>query len=141
MSDQLVQMELFSIVEKQNERQKAQGKTIDAMIISMKKMYDDFSKKFSQVEEMVQEVRDSVTLTDAECYDLQCAVHSRSILLTKDRYNEAEEKFSVVVGKYRRLIWSKLKQHFSVARYTHIRRVDFQKAMDFVRNFQPEDYL
>jgi len=144
MGDQAVavqQMELFSVVEQQNERQKSQGKAIDAMLSTMKSMYTDFSMKFSQVEEMVQEVRDSVTLTDKECYDLQCSVHAKSIILTKDRFKEADGNYNDIIGKYRRMIWSKLKKQFSVARYTHIRRIDNDAALEFVRMFQPEDYI
>ncbi len=137
----LVQMELFKVVDQQNERQNSQGKAIDAMIGSMKSMYQDFTTKFAQVEGMVQEVRDSVTLTDKECYDLQASVFAKSTALTKDRYTESDGNFKDVVGKYRRLIWSKLKKRIAVAKYSHIRRMDFAEAINFVHAFSPEDHI
>ncbi|MNN86082.1 ORF6C domain protein [compost metagenome] len=90
---------------------------------------------------MVQEVRDSVTLTDAECYQIHQAVKLKTVELTKHRFKESDLKFNEMVGKYRRLIWSNLKKRFEVAKYSHIRRIDFADAVEFVQFFQPEDYI
>jgi hypothetical protein len=90
---------------------------------------------------MVQEVRDSVTLMDAECYQLQHGVRFKSNELTKHRFKETDEKFNDMVGRYRRMIWSKLKDRFEVAKYSHIRRIDYDDAIDFINNFRPEDYI
>lgn len=61
--------------------------------------------------------------------------------MTKHRYKEADENFKDMVGRYRRMIWSKLKQRFEVAKYSHVRRIDFDDSIDFVKNFRPEDYI
>ncbi|MBU7320308.1 ORF6C domain-containing protein [Paenibacillus oleatilyticus] len=149
------QPDFLSIVEKQMQMTESQGASIRALIEGIRRVHSDVTEKAEkaqeqaektqeQVEEMqimVQEVRDSITLTDAECFQLQYAVRTKSNELTKDRFKDSDEKFNVMVGRHRRMIWSKLKDHFSVAKYSHIRRMDFSDALEFVQNFHPEDYI
>jgi uncharacterized protein YoxC len=133
--------DLMAMAEKQLQLTENQGLVLRTLFDGMKQMQDDVSEKFEEVQIMVQEVRDSVTLTDRECYDLQDAVRKTSGRLTKDRYKETDLEFKALVGKYRRMIWSKMKEHFEVAKYSHIRRVDFDDAIHFVKTFKPEDYI
>jgi uncharacterized protein YoxC len=133
--------DLMAMAEKQLQLTENQGLVLRTLFDGMKQMQEDVSEKFEEVQIMVQEVRDSVTLTDRECYDLQEAVRIMSSRLTKDRYKETDLEFKALVGKYRRMIWSKTKEHFEVAKYSHIRRVDFDDAVHFVKTFRPEDYI
>jgi hypothetical protein len=135
------QKQIFSILEAQLNRQDEQGKTIHTMFDSVKVMYHDFSQKFETMTEMVQEVRDSVTLNDAERTTLQSDVATKSIELAKDRHNEGEERFSKVVGYYRHMIWKSLKAKYQVPKYHCIRRVDYQDSREFVQSFRPEDNI
>ncbi|MHA6530229.1 ORF6C domain-containing protein [Paenibacillus sp. BAC0078] len=139
---------MLAMLENQLKQLDAQGTTNRMMLEEMKSMHEnmtemklDMNEKFEGCQIMVQEVRDSITLIDAECDQMQTAVRTRSIELAKHRFKDSDLKFNEVVGKYRRKIWSKLKEHFSVAKYSHIRRIDFDDAIDFVKNFQPEDYM
>ncbi|MCL6457361.1 MAG: ORF6C domain-containing protein [Gorillibacterium sp.] len=118
-----------------------QGQAIRSLIQGMQSIHADMIEKHEETQIMVQEVRDSIVLTDMECYQLQAEVFSKSNDLTKDRYKESDASFKALVGRYRRLIWSKLKEQFSVAKYSHIRRIDFDEAMDFVKSFRPEDHI
>lgn len=133
--------QIFSILEAQLKRQDEQGKTIHSMFDSVRTMYSEFTEGIAEMKHMVQEVRDSVTLLNAECERLQSAVANKSINLTKDRYLEEDSTFSQVVGKHRRMIWSKLKNHFNVPKYNCIRRIDYEVALSFVSNFKPEDHM
>jgi hypothetical protein len=133
--------QIFSIMEAQLQRQDEQGKTIRSMFDGMKSMYSDFSGKFEIMTEMVQEVRDSVTLNNAECTMMQIAVATKSISLTKDRYTEEDEPFKNVVGKHRRMIWKQLKEKFGIPKYNCIRRIDYDNSIAFVNSFKPEDYI
>jgi hypothetical protein len=134
--------QMFSILEAQLKRQDEQGRTIHTMFDGMKTMYGEFTEGMEEIKMLVQEVRDSKTITDTECYELQSAVALKSISLTKDRINEEEEEyFPKVVGKYRWMIWKHLKRKFHVPKYNHIRRIDFEEARTFVLNFRPEDYI
>jgi uncharacterized protein YwqG len=133
--------DLFGMVEKQLNMSEQQGTAIRFLYEGMKQMKDEMSEKVEDVQMMLQEVRDSVTLTDAECYQIQQAVKIKTTELTKHRYKESDLNFNQMVGKYRRLIWSKMKERFEVAKYSHIRRIDFANAIEFVQFFSPEDYI
>ncbi|MGO4496476.1 ORF6C domain-containing protein [Paenibacillus sp. 2RAB27] len=135
------QPEFLSIVERQMQLTEVQGMAIRGLVEGIRQMHLDVTEKVEEVQLMVQEVRDSVTLNDRECFVLQSAVQIRSTSLTKDRYQATDDKFNVVVGRHRRMIWSKLKVRFSVAKYSHIRRIDYEDALEFAQNFRPEDYL
>ncbi|WP_339166149.1 ORF6C domain-containing protein [Paenibacillus sp. FSL R5-0341] len=135
------QPDYLTIVERQLQLTEAQGVAIRGLWDGMKQMQDDVAEKVGEVQMMVQEVRDSVTLTDAECYQLQSLVRKKSNSLTKDRYKESDEKFKDLVGRYRRMVWSKLKDRFEVAKYSHVRRIDFDDAVEFIKEFRPEDYI
>jgi ORF6C domain. len=145
MSKALKQVEkdrqLFSILEAQLKRQDEQGRTIHTMFESIRSMYSEFTQGLEEMKDMVQEVRDSVTLNNAECTLLHSAVASKSISLAKDRYQEEEGEFKKIVGVYRRLIWKQLKAQYNVPKYNCIRRVDFDDSIQFVTNFKPENYI
>ncbi|GAS82443.1 ORF6C domain-containing protein [Paenibacillus amylolyticus] len=135
------QTDFLSVVERQMQLTEAQGKAIRGLVDGIRQMQEDVAEKVGEVQMMVQEVRDSVTLTDAECYQLQSLVRKKSNSLTKDRYKESDEKFKDLVGRYRRMVWSKLKDRFEVAKYSHVRRIDFDDAVEFIKEFRPEDYI
>lgn len=135
------QKQIFSILEAQLQRQDEQGRTIHAMFDGIKGMYAEVNQKFEQMSEMVQEVRDSVTLTDTERTMLLSDVASKSIVLTKDRYTEEEGEFKKVVGFYRRMIWKRLKERYNIPKYNCLRRIDFEESRAFVQSFRPEDCM
>lgn len=139
---------MLAMLETQLKQSEAQGTAVRMMFEEMKSMHEnmqemklDVNEKFEECQIMVQEVRDSVTLIDAECDQMQDAVRLKSNELTKHRYKDSDLKFKEMVGRYRRMIWSKLKEQFSVAKYSHLRRIDFDDAIEFVQKFQPEDYM
>jgi len=139
---------VFTILQTQIDSQRKNVETAQIMLDEIRSIRDEVNeikshvgKKFEEMTEMVQEVRDSKTLLDAERFDLQSAVTTKAISLTKDRINEENEEFPKVVGKYKRLIWKHLKQHFQVPKYSHIRRIDFPVSLEFVQTFRPESYI
>lgn len=133
--------QLMAVVGQHIQMTEQQGAALRMMFEGLNAFKTEIIEHKEEVQMMVQEVRDSVTLIDAECYQLQYAVRLKSAELTKDRYKETEEKFKDVVGRHHRSIWSKLKDRFEVAKYSHIRRIDFDDAIEFVKTFRPEDYL
>lgn len=133
--------QIFSILEAQLKRQDEQGRAIHTMFDSIKSMYGEFTEGMAEMKHLVQEVRDSVTLNNAECAEIHSAVASKSISLTRDRYTEEDGTFKQVVGIHRRMIWKQLKHAYNVPRYNCIRRIDFKEAVGFVQNFRPEDYI
>lgn len=139
---------VFSILQAQLDGQRQSVETAQIMLDEIRSVRDEVNsvktevnRKFDEMAEMVQEVRDSKTITDTECYDLQSAVAIKSIFLTKDRIDEEEESFPKIVGKYRWMIWKHLKRKYHVPKYNHIRRIDFKDAHEFIQSFRPEDYI
>lgn len=133
--------ELLVAVGQQLQITEQQGAALRMMFEGLGLIRTEIIEHKEEVQMMLQEVRDSVTLTDAECYQIQQTVKLKTNELTKHRYKESDLKFNQMVGKYRRLIWSKMKERFEVAKYSHIRRIDFADAIEFVQFFQPEDYI
>lgn len=154
MDKQVVSAEnakVYPFLQKLLERQDEQGGIMRVMLEQMvqiesnvKQIEENVEMKFGEMSKMVKEVRESITLTDAECYELQHAVHSKSVELVKTYLNGDDvpkEEFSKLVGKFRRLIWKKVKERYQVARYTHIRRIDFSDAMNFVSGITLSDFV
>ncbi|AYB38523.1 ORF6C domain-containing protein [Brevibacillus laterosporus] len=143
--------QVYPFLEKMLDRQQEQGGIMKVMLERMnqaernvKKVEENVEQKFALMTEMVQEVRDSVTLNDEEKFKIQSAVHSLSIELTKE-YLAGEEvsrdEFSKLVGKFRRRIWKELKSTFEVARYSHIRRAEFEESMKFVNDMSMSAFI
>lgn len=135
------EIQVMTLIESQLLQLENHGLAIRSMFEGMKQIENNVTERFEEVKGMVQEVRDSVTLTDFESYTVREAAKHKSSELTKDRYKESDEKFTTVFGKHLRLIYSKLKRKFEVAKYSHIRRVDFPDAVNFINTFVLEDYL
>lgn len=133
--------EILTVVGQQLQLSEQQGAAVRMLFDGMVAIKTEMAEDKEEMKMMVQEVRDSVTLIDAECDQMQQAVRVKSNELTKHRFKDSDMKFKEMVGRYRRMIWSKLKENFSVAKYSHLRRIDFDDAIEFVRNFQPEDYI
>ncbi|AWV35194.1 MULTISPECIES: ORF6C domain-containing protein [Paenibacillus] len=132
---------ILAVVGQQLHWSEQQGAAVRMLFDGMVAIKSEMAEDKEEMKMMVQEVRDSVTLIDAECDLMQQAVRLKSIELTKHRFKDSDMKFNEMVGRYRRMIWSKLKESFSVAKYSHLRRIDFEDAIEFVKNFQPEDYI
>lgn len=126
--------EVYNILQKSIDR--------DQLILNrMLGIEKNVDKKFTEMTELVQEVRDSVTLTNAECAMMQSDVRIKAISLTKDRYSEEDGGFKTVVGKHIRMIWKQLKEKYNVPKYNCIRHIDFDDARSFVQSFRPENYI
>lgn len=142
MSTQMVSTgEMFSMIEHQLKMTEQQGTALRMLFQGMQQMQEDVTMKYEETQIMVQEVRDSITLIDREQFELQEVVRKKSYELAKRIHMDGGDKYRELVGKYRRMMWSKLKERFEVARYSHIRRIEFDDALDFAKNFCPEDYI
>lgn len=150
MSKELVtnQTQVYSFMEMSLKNQREQVGAMEMLLQNMlgvEKRVDEklvkVEKVESRIEELAKELRDENRLLPAEIDDLFMSVVAKSTELAKIRHKEEDEKFTRIVGKYRKNIWSKLKKKFGVSKYIHIKRIDYQPAMDFVNGFDPEDYL
>jgi chromosome segregation ATPase len=145
------QKQVYSFLQKSIERQDEQGNLLRAMVGQMlqieanvKQVEEKVEQKYTEMSSLVQKVSDSVTLTDAECFQLQSKVHTLSIELAKEYFGNEEtdrKTFSDQVGKFRRGVWKLVKTKFSVARYSHIRRIDFDEVAAYVGTIGMKDFV
>lgn len=133
--------QVFSIINKSLQNQSQQIHDMQMILQEVSDMRDDIVKDRETVIELAKQIKDENRLLPAEIDDLYNAVVSKSIDLAKDRNDEDTEEFKKVVGKYRRFIWSKLKRHNGTSKYIHTKRVDFEPSLEFVRTFNPENYI
>lgn len=126
------------------QRQNEQGEQMIEILNEVQSIKGDVDEKFTEMSVMVQEVRDSVTLTYEEQKELQGIVFSISNSFAKESFegeDVSREEFSKQVGKFRRSIWKKLKERMNVPRYSSIRRIDYQESIEFVRSLRMKDFL
>lgn len=128
------------------ERQNTQGVALVEALNRIEKIESNVEYKFSEMKSMVQEVKDSVTLTYEEQKQLQTIVFKSSVDFAKQTFEgvllePTKEEFLKEIGKFRRAIWKKLKEKMNVPRYTSIRRIDFQDSLEFVSNLRIKDFL
>lgn len=135
------QPQVYSFLQHQLESSRQTNDTLQLMLNRMMQVEVNVNEKFTEMTTMVDEVRNDMKLSDAQCYELQTYVYNKSKSLSKDRFQEEDADFKTTVGKYRRMIWSKLKMKFEVSRYNHIRKIDFDQALEFADTFRPEDYI
>lgn len=142
MSKQLKEVnQVYSFLQKSLEHQREQGTALEVMLGRMIEIETNVNETAAEIKVLAKQIKDENRLLPAEIDDLWVAVREKSTELAKYRHAEEDEKFSRVVGKYRKNIWSKMKRKFGTSKYIHLKRVDFPAAMEFVESFDPEDYL
>lgn len=142
MSKQLVeQKQVYSFLQKSLENQREQGTAMEVMLGRMMEIENDVNQTAAEIKVLARQIKDENRLLPAEIDDLYMAVVEKSTELAKIRHHEEDESFTKIVGRYRKNIWSKLKKKFATSKYIHLKRVDYEAALEFVSNFDPEDYL
>lgn len=142
MSKQLIeQKQVYSFLQKSIESQREQGNAMEVMLNRMMEIENGVNETAAEISILAKQIKDENRLLPAEIDDLFMAVVNKSTALAKIRHNEEDEKFTKIVGKYRKNIWSKMKKKFGTSKYIHIKRIDFTPAIDFVNSFDPEDYI
>lgn len=106
---------------------------------------DDVNLKFTHMQSMVKRVEDSVYIYYEEQKQLQSIVGEQANNLAQSYYNqdhipwEEREDFGAEIrelaGWAMRKQWKSLKDCFKVTRYSSIRRVDFEDAVHFLKDF------
>lgn len=95
---------------------------------------DEFEKKFN----------DENRLLPAETDDIYNAVIAKSTKLVKTVYAEgdiSDEEFKKEVGLMRRRIWARLKKRYGVSKYIHMKRKDFDDALQYINRMTILDLI
>lgn len=152
------QKQVYSFLQKALDRQQEQGNIMKVMLDQMQEIEnsvksiegnvriveENVQQKFEAVTALVEKVQESVTLNDAECFEIQSEVHGLSNEFAKEYFSGEDvsrEEFSKRVGMFRRGIWKRTKEKFQVAKYSHIRRIDFKAAKEYVGTIKMRDFI
>lgn len=108
------------------------------IVKEMQVMKEDMTKIHSEIKQDVQELRDTITLTDSERSNLQSAVQSKANELTKDLFKKevSDDLFLMKSGHFRSVIYKRIKETFNITSYFKVRRIDFKHAMQVVEMVQ-----
>lgn len=115
-----------------------EAKEIREEVIDLSMDMKDTRKEMAQFEK---EFRDTNRLLPSEVDDVYTSVVDKSLELAKTYHSKDDDAFTKFVGKYRRMIWSKMKKRFGTSKYIHIKRMDYVACLMFIENFDPLDYL
>jgi ORF6C domain len=113
------------------------------MLNEIRQIKHDVVKIETNVATMFQELKDSITINDAERSVLQSIVRGEAYRAAKKyvlgnsamhaKKGSAEEaQIREMAGFGMRYLWKRLKDKYDVACYHHVRRVDFEEAKRFL---------
>lgn len=108
------------------------------LVKEMQVMKSEMVNMHQEVKRDVQELRDTITLTDAERSDLQSLVFKKANQLTSDLFGKkvSDDLFLAKSGHFRSIVYKRLKETFNVTSYMKIRRIDFSNAKAIVAMVQ-----
>lgn len=125
--------------------QRQQITAIENMFDEISNIKDEMNTKFALMEGMVKRVEDAVYIYYEEQKQLQSIVGERAsdyayVFYSQDDIPwEDREDYGAEIrelsGYTMRKMWKALKDRFDVSRYSSIRRVDFDAAVRFLKDF------
>lgn len=102
-------------------------------------------QKLADIELLVEEVNKKVHIDDGEASKIKSVVFSKAGVFADMYFNEqgthpSDNLFASKKGQFIRLMYSHLKKAFNVTKYTNIKHVDAQKAIQFLRDLSYDDF-
>lgn len=103
------------------------------------------NQKLTDIELLVEEVNKKVHIDDGEASKIKSVVFSKAGAFA-DTYFEDQKShpsdnlFALKKGQFIRLMYSRLKKAFNVTKYTNIKHVDAEKAIQFLRDLSYDDF-
>ena len=118
-------------------------------VIGIKEEMDKNVKKTNQklndIELLVEEVNKKVHIDDGEATKIKSIVFSKAGVFADMYFNEqkshpSDNLFASKKGQFIRIMYARLKKAFNVTKYTNIKHVDAEKAVQFLRNLSFDDF-
>lgn len=125
------------------QQQTKQSEAIQQLIDTILEVKDDVSDMKQSITKDVQELRDSITLNEVECLELQGAAFAKAKQLANEYFagdNVSSNLFLSKYGQFLRLVYKHLKTTFNIRKYVFVRRIDFIKALNYVSNIDLTDF-
>lgn len=103
------------------------------------------NQKLTDIELLVEEVNKKVHIDDGEATEIKSIVFRKAGVFADFYFEEqkthpSDNLFASKKGQFIRLMYSRLKKTFNVTKYTNIKHVDAEKAVQFLRNLSYDDF-
>lgn len=118
-------------------------------VIGIKEEMDKTSRKinhkFNDMEKLIEEVNKKVHIDDGEATKIKSVIFSKAGVFADMYFNEqkshpSDNLFASKKGQFIRLMYSRLKKAFNVTKYTNIKHVEAEKAVQFLRDLSYDDF-
>lgn len=102
-------------------------------------------QKLADIELLVDEVNKKVHIDDGEASKIKSVVFSKAgvfadMYFEEQKTHPSDNLFASKKGQFIRLMYSHLKKAFNVTKYTNIKHVDAQRAIQFLRDLSYDDF-
>lgn len=103
------------------------------------------NQKLTDIELLVEEVNKKVHIDDGEASKIKSIVFSKAgafadMYFEEQKTHPSDNLFASKKGQFIRLMYSRLKKAFNVTRYTNIKHVEADKAIQFLRGLSYDDF-
>ena len=101
--------------------------------------------KFNELENLIEEVNKKVHIDDGEATKIKSIVFRKAGVFADFYFEEqkthpSDNLFASKKGQFIRLMYSRLKKAFNVTKYTNIKHVEAEKAIQFLRDLSYDDF-
>lgn len=118
-------------------------------VIGIKEEMDKTSKKinhkFNDMEKLIEEVNKKVHIDDGEASKIKSVVFSKAgafadMYFKDQKSHPSDNLFASKKGQFIRIMYARLKKAFNVTKYTNIKHIDADKAVQFLRDLSYDDF-
>ena len=125
-----------------------QNETLQEILKEMTGLKEEMDKtaattkrRLGEVENLVSEIDKRVHIDDAEASEIKSIIGRQAHAFAKEYFAQAgtvpsDNLFASKKGQFIRLQHSRLKHHFNVTKYTHIKHTEAQQAFDFLKSLK-----
>lgn len=133
----------LTIIRQTLARQNEQGRALMEVVDHIERIEQNMIEMNGDTRALLKKVSDSVTLNYEEQSKYKSAVSSMSHSLAKKYFGDSDvsrDFYLMKVGQIRSRIYSRVKTTFNVPRYSAIKRIDFDNAVQFVNRINLESF-
>ena len=128
----------------------AQNKALEQMIEEMTNLKNEMNitasktnTRLSEVEILIEEVNKKVHIDDVEASEIKSIISKQANEFANEYFRSKNEipsanLFASKKGQFIRIQHSRLKHHFNVTKYTHIKHTEAEQAFDYLKSFSLE---
>lgn len=127
-----------------------QNKALEQMIEEMTNLKNEMNitasktnTRLSEVEILIEEVNKKVHIDDVEASEIKSIISKQANEFANEYFESKNEipsanLFASKKGQFIRVQHSRLKHHFNVTKYTHIKHTEAERAFDYLKSLSLE---